>query len=355
MAELRCLGLAKSYHGRVVLRDVDLEVPTGTLTAILGASGSGKTTLLRAIIGFIELDAGTVTVGGETVADARVHLAADKRAIGYVAQEGALFPHLTAGENVGFGLARSQRKQGARITEALDLVGLDGSYAPRPSHELSGGEQRRVALARALAPHPRIVLLDEPFSGLDAALRAETREAVLHALREQGTTALLVTHDQAEALSMGREVAVLREGRLAQRATPTALYRTPVDPDVAQFVGEAIISPGNASSGLVLCQLGQLTVVNPGLEGPVEVMIRPEQIHLTLPGGANGAGITARVIDHAYYGPDTVVRLSLDGSPQMIVRARTFDHEIPGAGEHVELTVLGPVVVFPVGKASEAP
>jgi iron(III) transport system ATP-binding protein len=351
MAELRCEGLAKSYRGRVVLRDVDLQVPSGTLTAILGASGSGKTTLLRAIIGFIELDAGTVTVGGETVAEAgRVHLASDKRAIGYVAQEGALFPHLTAGENVGFGLARSQRKQGARIAEVLELVGLDESYAPRPSHELSGGEQRRVALARALAPHPRIVLLDEPFSGLDAALRVETREAVLHALREQGTTALLVTHDQAEALSMGREVAVLREGRLAQRATPTALYRTPIDRDVAGFVGEAIISPGNASSGRVQCPLGQLTVVNPGLEGPVEVMIRPEQIHLTRPGGtggANGAGITARVIDHAYYGPDTVVRLSLDGSAQVIIKARTFAHEIPGAGEHVELAVLGPVVIFP--------
>jgi iron(III) transport system ATP-binding protein len=358
MAELRCEGLAKSYRGRVVLRDVDLEVPTGTLTAILGASGSGKTTLLRAIIGFIELDGGTVTVGGETVAEAgRVHLASDKRAIGYVAQEGALFPHLTAGENVGFGLARSQRKQGARITEVLELVGLDESYAPRPSHELSGGEQRRVALARALAPHPRIVLLDEPFSGLDAALRVETREAVLHALREEGTTALLVTHDQAEALSMGREVAVLREGRLAQRATPTALYRTPVDADVAQFVGEAIISPGRVSSGRVECALGRLTAVDPGPEGPVEVMIRPEQIHLTRrngAGGPNGAGITATVIDHAYYGPDTVVRLSLDGPAQAIVKVRTFAHEIPGVGEQVELAVLGPVVVFPDQKTRGA-
>ena len=356
MAELRCAGLAKSYRGRVVLRDVDLAVPAGTLTAILGASGSGKTTLLRAIIGFIELDAGTVTLDGETVADApRVHMASDMRAIGYVAQEGALFPHLTAGENVGFGLARSQRKRGPRIAEALELVGLDESYAPRPSHELSGGEQRRVALARALAPHPRIVLLDEPFSGLDAALRVETREAVLRALREEGTTALLVTHDQAEALSMGREVAVLREGRLVQRATPTALYRTPVDPDVARFVGEAIISPGNASSGQVRCALGRLAIVNPGPEGPVEVMIRPEQIHLAPLGaasGTNGAAITARVIDHAYYGPDAVVRLSLDGSAQ-VIKARTFDHAIPNVGELVELTVLGPVVVFPTQKARE--
>jgi iron(III) transport system ATP-binding protein len=354
MAELRCAGVAKSYRGRVVLRDVDLHVPAGTLTAILGASGSGKTTLLRVITGFVEADAGIVTVGAETIAEAgRVHLASDKRAIGYVAQEGALFPHLTAGENVGFGLARSERRRGGRIVEALELVGLDESYAARPAHELSGGEQRRVALARALAPRPRIVLLDEPFSGLDAALRVETREAVLHALREEGTTALLVTHDQAEALSMGREVAVLREGRLAQRAAPTALYRTPVDTDVAQFVGEAILSPGYAGAGDVQCLLGRLAVVNPGLEGPVEVMIRPEQIQLTRHGGAggsngaNGANITAEVIDHVYYGPDTVLRLSIDGAARTIVKARTFDHEVPGVGEVVGLAVLGPVVVFP--------
>jgi len=351
MADLRCTGLAKSYGGRLVLHDLDLEVPSGTLTAILGASGSGKTTLLRAIIGFIELDAGAVTLGGETVADAHhVHVASDKRAIGYVAQEGALFPHLSAGENVGFGLGRSERKRGARIAEALELVGLDGTYAPRPSHELSGGEQRRVALARALAPRPRMVLLDEPFSGLDAALRVETREAVLHALGEEGTTALLVTHDQAEALSMGREVAVLREGRLAQRAAPTALYRTPVNADVAQFVGEAVLSAGSAGAGTVRCAFGELAVVNPGLHGPVEVMIRPEQIHLARRDGqssANGAGVTAKVTDHAYYGPDTVVRLSLDGAARIDVKARTFDHEIPAIGELVELLVLGPVLVFP--------
>jgi iron(III) transport system ATP-binding protein len=351
VADLRCEGLAKSYGGRRVLHDLDLEVPSGTLTAILGASGSGKTTLLRAIIGFIELDAGTVTLGERTVADAgRVHVAADKRAIGYVAQEGALFPHLTAGENVGFGLARSERKRGARIADALELVGLDAGHAARPAHELSGGEQRRVALARALAPRPRMVLLDEPFSGLDAALRAETREAVLHALGEEGTTALLVTHDQAEALSMGREVAVLREGLLAQRAEPSALYRNPVDADVAQFVGEAVLSPGRADAAAVRCAFGELVVANPGLQGPVEVMIRPEQIRLLRRNGASGAaaaGTTAKVTDHVYYGPDTVVRLSLEGAAGVDVRARTFDHEIPAIGELVELLVAGPVLVFP--------
>jgi iron(III) transport system ATP-binding protein len=351
MAALGCAGLAKAYRGRVVLRDVDLEVPAGTLTAILGASGSGKTTLLRAIIGFLELDGGTVTLDGETVADgARVHVAPDKRAIGYVAQEGALFPHLSAGENVGFGLPRGERKQGPRVAQALELVGLDASYAERPSHELSGGEQRRVALARALAPRPRIVLLDEPFSGLDAALRGETRAAVLHALAEEGTTALLVTHDQAEALSMGREVAVLREGRLVQRAAPTDLYRAPVDRDVAQFVGEAVLLAGTASAGTVQCALGRLELATAGPDGPVEVMIRPEQIQMRRDArldATNGVGPLARVIDHAYYGPDTVIRLSPADQPELILKARTFDHEIPLVGEQVQLTVLGPVVVFP--------
>jgi iron(III) transport system ATP-binding protein len=351
VADLVCAGIAKSYRGRPVLRDVDLEVPEGTLTAILGASGSGKTTLLRVIIGFIEADAGTVLVGGETVADAgRVHTAADKRAIGYVAQEGALFPHLSAGENVGFGLPRAERKRGERIEQALELVGLDASYAPRPSHELSGGEQRRVALARALAPRPRIVLLDEPFSGLDAALRAETREAVLHALREEHATAVLVTHDQAEALSMGREVAVLREGRLAQRATPSALYRTPVDADVARFVGEANLAPGEAGGGRVRCALGELAMANPHVAGPVQVLIRPEQIHMRALYGSDGGGqgaVRATVLEHAFYGADTVVRLSLESPPGTIVKARASGVEIPETGRSVDLTVDGPVLVFP--------
>jgi iron(III) transport system ATP-binding protein len=354
VAGLECEGLAKAYRGREVLGDVDLEVAPGTLTAILGASGSGKTTLLRVIMGFVEADAGSVRVDGELVAQAgRVHVSADKRAIGYVAQEGALFPHLSAGENVGFGLPRSERKRGARIDEALALVGLDAGYATRPSHELSGGEQRRVALARALAPRPRIVLLDEPFSGLDAGLRAETREAVLHALREERATAVLVTHDQAEALSMGHEVAVLREGRLAQRATPDVLYRTPVDVDVARFVGEANLLAGEARAGRVRCGLGELEVVGGELEGAVQVLVRPEQIRLSR-SSANGAGadegaVAARVLEHVYYGADSVMHLSLEEPAGVTVKARAAGQELPGAGERVVLNVHGSVVVFPPG------
>ena len=257
MAELRCEQISASYGREQILAGVDLHVADATLTAILGASGSGKTTLLRVIMGFIRQDHGSVTVGGRVVSDGgRVHLPPEKRSLGYVAQEGALYPQLTVEQNISFGLARGERKLGRRARELLAVVGLPGAYADRRPGQLSGGEQRRVALARALAPTPPVVLLDEPFSGLDASLRNETREAVVHALGAQGTTGVLVTHDQAEALSMGREVAVLRAGRLVQTAAPSVLYRMPADLDVARFVGEAVVLAGAAARGVVATALG---------------------------------------------------------------------------------------------------
>ena len=342
MADLNCQGIAKSYGTRPVLSDVDLVVPEGTLTAILGASGSGKTTLLRIIIGFIAADAGSVAIGGKLVTEGGgVHIPADKRAVGYVAQEGALFPHLSVAENVAFGLPRAERKSTARIGEVLDMVGLDREYTHRRPHELSGGEQRRVALARALAPRPRLVLLDEPFSGLDAHLRTETRAAVLNALAAEGTTAVLVTHDQGEALSMGREVAVLQSGRLAQTATPSELYRAPVNLEVARFVGDAVVLPGQARGGVVECALGKLDARDASADGPVQVLVRPEQIRLVETGG-----VQAEVVGHTSFGAETVVRLLLADSAQTPVLAKTFDHQIPAGGDRVELVVVGPVAVF---------
>jgi iron(III) transport system ATP-binding protein len=357
VAELRCTSLAKSYRARAVLRELDLVVREGTMTAILGASGSGKTTLLRLIIGFIAPDQGTIEVDGNVVAAAGgVHVAPDKRAMGYVAQEGALFPHLTVAENVAFGLPRGERKNGARTNEVLDLVGLGSSYAARRPQELSGGEQRRVGLARALAPKPRIVLLDEPFSGLDAHLRAETREAVTRALAAEGATAVLVTHDQAEALSMGDEVAVLRAGRLAQTAAPAVLYRTPVDLDVAQFVGDAVIVPGKARAGVVECVFGRLRTPDLAASGDVEVMIRPEQIRLAGTPGAASAGVDsvpADVIGHHYYGPDSLVQLRLRDGDRLPIAARTFDVEVPAPGDVVGVAVAGPVAVYPVRESGQ--
>jgi iron(III) transport system ATP-binding protein len=347
VAELVCTSVAKAYGARAVLHDVDLVVPEGTLTAILGASGSGKTTLLRLVIGFIAPDHGTIAVGGSVVSAAGgPHVAPDKRAIGYVAQEGALFPHLTVAENVSFGLARGARRQGSRTAEALDLVGLGSSYAARRPHELSGGEQRRVGLARALAPKPRIVLLDEPFSGLDAHLRSETRAAVTTALAAEGATAVLVTHDQAEALSMGDQVAVLRAGRLVQTAAPAVLYREPVDLDVARFVGDAVIVPGTARSGVVDCELGRFSTSSVAVTGKVDVMVRPEQIRL-VPAGTKDA-VAASVVGHSYYGRDSLVQLELQGGTHAPLAARTFDFPVPAAGDVVGVAVAGPVAVYPV-------
>jgi iron(III) transport system ATP-binding protein len=369
MAELRCEDLAKSYGDRSVLAAVDLVVPEGTVTAILGASGSGKSTLLRLIMGFIRADRGRITVGGTLVAEAgRLHVAPEKRAVGYVAQEGALYPHLNVRNNVGFGLTRAERQRSHRVGEVLDLVGLPRDYADRRAHELSGGEQRRVALARALAPRPRLVLLDEPFSGLDAGLRVETREAVVGALAEEGTTAVLVTHDQAEALSVGREVAVLQDGRLVQTAGPAALYRTPLDLDVARFVGDAVVVPGHAHAGVVRCALGDLAALDAGAEGPILAMVRPEQIQPRPWRHAPGADATdgseptacesvATVLDRTYFGPDTLLRLALERPGGLVVVARTFSHDAPEAGERVVLTVSGPVVTYPPAPAipDEAP
>jgi iron(III) transport system ATP-binding protein len=344
MAELRCDQITASYGRGAVLSGVDLVVGDGTLTAILGASGSGKTTLLRVIMGFIAQQHGTVSVGGDVVASAGgIHLPPEKRSIGYVAQEGALYPHLSVAENVSFGLPRRERKESARTVEALELVGLGARYAKRRPHELSGGEQRRVALARALAPRPPLVLLDEPFSGLDAALRAETRAAVLHALAGQGTTAVMVTHDQAEALSMGREVGVLMAGRLVQTAAPAVLYRTPANLDVARFVGEAVVLPGQAAEGTVSCALGELALIDRGIRGSVETMIRPEQIRIRR-GEHHGATATVRA--RTFYGPDSVVQLQLRGVPALI-SARVLGHDVPAPGEHVELTVVGEVMAYP--------
>jgi iron(III) transport system ATP-binding protein len=352
VADLSCRGVLKSYGDRVVLEGVDLTVPQGTITAILGASGSGKTTLLRLLIGFIGLDGGVISIGGKVVADsAGIHVPPDKRAVGYVAQEGALFPHLTVAENVGFGLPRSERRHGRMVDDALHLVGLEGNYAGRQPQELSGGEQRRVALARALAPRPDIVLLDEPFSGLDASLRTEARAAVLAALENAGATAVFVTHDQAEALSTGREVAVLRGGRLAQVAAPEVLYRLPVDLDLARFVGEAVVLPGEARSGAVTCALGTLAVRGKPVDGAVHVMIRPEQIRVER--GAAGRGTAAKVVAQSFYGPETVLRLELADGSRTAVTARTFEGENAVDGEDVELVVDGAVAVY-LGTAGQA-
>ncbi|MGI3776126.1 MAG: ABC transporter ATP-binding protein [Janthinobacterium lividum] len=344
MSDVQIQALCKSFGPSPVLSGIDLSVRSGSLVAILGASGSGKTTLLRLLAGFERADSGRIAVAGEPVCDTGLHVAPERRRIGYVAQEGALFPHLSVQDNVLFGLPRRDRRDAARAAGLLELVGLPASYATRGPHQLSGGEQQRVALARALAPGPRLVLLDEPFSALDAALRTETRRAVAAALSQAGATALLVTHDQSEALSMGEQVAVLRRGRLVQMASPETLYRRPVDAELARFVGEAVLLPGRAEGSAVSCCLGRLALAQPagaqaGPQGEVDVLLRPEQLRLD---GAGGVAAVVREV--TFYGHDASVALRLDGG--VAVSARVSGHGVPSVGESVRVSVAGAVTAF---------
>ncbi|GAT83561.1 putative Fe(3+) ions import ATP-binding protein FbpC 1 [Streptomyces sp. F-3] len=329
--DLHVEGLTKSYGaGEPVLRGLGLAVPAGALAAVLGPSGCGKTTLLRIVAGFLRADGGTVRLGGRLLSGPGVHLPPERRRIGIVPQEGALFPHLSVARNVAFGLTGVDRGERRRRTgELLDLVGLAG-YGDRMPHELSGGQQQRVALARALAPKPRLVLLDEPFNALDSALRAGVRSDVRAALRATGATALLVTHDQQEALSTADLVAVMRDGAVAQCDTPQNLYRNPADPWVARFVGEAVLLPGTVDGdGTARTALGPVPLAAPahGLRAGT-VLLRPEQLRLTGPdmdGTARGT-----VTDVRYHGHDAMVTVDLEG------------HDTP-----VDVRITGPVPVRP--------
>lgn len=343
MSMLDISHLSKNFGATPVLRDIDLSVPAGALVAILGASGSGKTTLLRLIAGFLRPDAGEIRLGGELLASPGRSLRPEERGIGYVAQEGALFPHLTVAQNIMFGMKRAERKDRARLEALLALVGLPPHYAARPPQALSGGEQQRVALARALAPSPRLLLLDEPFSALDAGLRAETRAAVAQAVKQANATAILVTHDQDEALSMGEMVGVMQQGVLAQWAAPETLYRHPLNPALARFVGEAVFLPGEAAGQQARCALGVLSLPAGSMQGPVELMIRPEQIEI---GPAPGA-VPASVVAVTYYGHDAAVTLQLRQPSAPRLTARVHGHAIPASGSEVQVSVNGEVTAYP--------
>ena len=350
MSELRIRGLQKSFDGHPVLHGIDLSVERGTLLALLGPSGSGKTTLLRLLCGFERADNGSVEIDGRRVAGDGLHMPSEQRRIGYVPQEGALFPHLSVADNIVFGLPRTQRRARHRVAELLELVGLPADFGRRAPQQLSGGQQQRVALARALAPSPTLVMLDEPFSSLDAALRLETRQAVASALAATGATAVLVTHDQSEALSLGHEVAVLWNGRLIQTATPETLYRRPVTRELASFVGEAVLLPGTVRQDRVSCELGDLPLCEPMGNGPVDVMVRPEQIRLlraeeTMPNGA--ASYDAVVQEVIFQGQDAGVTLQLQSGAQTVVRARVPGYLSPRPGAHVRLAVDGEVTAYP--------
>jgi iron(III) transport system ATP-binding protein len=333
-------GLAKSYGDQPVLRGLDLDVPEGSLTAVLGSSGCGKSTLLRIIAGFVRPGAGTVTVGDREVEGPRTHVAPQRRGVGYVPQEGALFPHLTVARNITFGLPRSERR-GPTLDRLLELIELPRELANRYPHELSGGQQQRVALARALAPGPSVVLLDEPFSSLDAGLRVTAGRTVARVLRHAGATALLVTHDQGEALSLADRVAVLREGRFVQVGSPDQVYDAPVDAEVARFIGGGSLLPCGVRDGRADTELGPLQLAHPLADGPAVVLVRPEQLEIH----EHGDGVAATVIEVDYYGAQVVVLLELPSGAQ--VTARGPAARPPLADDKVGVVVVGTVRAHP--------
>jgi iron(III) transport system ATP-binding protein len=344
---LRVRGLEKRFGGDEVLCGLDLEVGRGEFLALLGPSGCGKTTALRLIAGFERPEGGTIEVGGDVVTDANAAggrwVPPEGRRVGMVFQDYALFPHLSVARNVAFGLPRHASDRDARVTSALETVGLAG-LGERTPDQLSGGQQQRVALARALAPEPEVILLDEPFSNLDADLRASVREEVRQILRDAGATAVLVTHDQEEALSIADRVAVMLDGGIAQVGPPEEIYHRPATRTIADFIGDVQFLPGAASGRRARTALGEIPLHGP-FEGPVDVMLRPEMLRLApLSEGVDDA-VAATIVSRAFFGHDQLLTLRLDSGP--VVKARLGAYGGFRPGDRVSISVRGGALAFP--------
>ncbi len=355
-------GVHKSFGATRVLRDVSIGVAAGTMVALLGPSGCGKTTLLRIIAGLETADAGVIRLGERTVTGAGTDVPPEKRRVGMVFQDWALFPHLSVAKNVGYGLPRAER-DGDRVDRALAMVGLSG-MGDRVPGTLSGGQQQRVALARAIAPEPSVLLLDEPFSNLDTALRVQVRTEVHHLLLDLGITTLFVTHDQQEAFILGDDVAVMSEGRVVQQASPADLYGRPATPWVARFVGDANLVPGVAEGDHAHTPIG-VVPLETRHHGAVQVLLRPEEIRLeSATSSDDGLGGSHGPIDSALVGPATIGLVEFYGHDTV------YDVELPDAttvksragsaprfrrGDPVTATYGGgPTVAYPVATADPA-
>lgn len=335
---VRCRGLSKMFGEIQAVDGVNLTLSEGHFLALLGPSGCGKTTTLRLLAGFEPPDEGEIEIGGQLVSGPGVYVPPERRSVGMVFQEYALFPHMNVAGNVAYGLPKGVNKQ-ERVREALSLAGLTG-VTERMPYELSGGQQQRVALARALAPRPQLVLLDEPFSNLDAGLRTQVRAEVRQILRQAQATVIFVTHDQEEALSLADEVAVMIDGRIEQVAPPQKLYRRPISQQIATFLGAANFLPGQASNGQVTCELGQLPTLTVHA-GPVEVMLRPEDLLLV----PNETGLV-RIIDREYFGHDQLFKVQLASGNHLQSRLLGSNGDFY-PGQRVDLKVRDKVVVYP--------
>ena len=355
MTSVELQGLRKTYGGVAALGGIDLAIDAAGCTAIVGPSGSGKTTLLRIIAGFEAPDSGRVLLGGRVLADGADSVPAHRRGIGFVPQDGGLFPHLNVEGNVGFGLPRNTPLRAERIAELMDMVALDVAMLARRPHELSGGQQQRVALARALAQRPRLMLLDEPFSALDTGLRASTRKAVARLLASANITTILVTHDQSEALSFADQVAVMREGRLVQSGRPLDLYLRPSDPAIASFLGEAIVLPARLAGGWADCALGRVAVDDAHYAGLASIMLRPEQVNVAAVAEVDAASqegdpsaCRGVVVDTDFGGSvyKLSVRLLRAAATDAPLQVQSPSLHAPALGAVVSLSVAGLAHVF---------
>jgi len=331
---IRARSVAKSYGSETVLSDFNLDVWNGSIVGILGISGSGKTTALRLLAGFDKPDSGIIEMRDKVISSKETFMPPEERNIGMVFQDYALFPHLNVEKNIAFGLSRDEIKSG-RLEEVLSMCNLE-TYRNKFPQELSGGQQQRVSLARALAPKPEVILLDEPFTSLDAHMARDLREEVVSLLRQTETTALIVTHDQEEALSVCDVVSVLENGSVIQSATPQEIYLNPVSQTVANSVGDPNILKGFSVDGRVETSLGTFVTA---YNGALDVSIRPECIELLL--DSEGSYV---VKECTFYGHDQVI--SFQNSKGEVFRARSLPNTIYEAGDKVNINI-SEVTTFP--------
>ncbi len=341
---LQVHNLSKKYDpsGPFVVDSVSFNVDSNEIFAILGPSGCGKTTTLRVLAGFENIDKGSVELHNRVIECQHTHLSAEKRGIGFVFQEYALFPHLNVKENVGFGLSKMSRKErDARVNEMLALTGLT-DFATRKPQELSGGQQQRVALARALAPMPEIIFLDEPFSNLDAVMRQSTRNEIRSILKKAGISAILVTHDQEEALSFADRIAVMNNGKIEQIGTPEEVYYTPRTEFVALFLGRTNLLKAQASGMEAYTELGALMINRPA-SGDVTLSIRPEHLTLERTTETNCNGLCGTVLTKEFKGHDITYCVKLRNGNCLV---HTDNRVQFVAGDNVVVKPLEPAVVL---------
>jgi iron(III) transport system ATP-binding protein len=343
---LQVQDLSHRYGDRRVVDRVAMAIAPGEVHCLVGPSGCGKTTTLRLIAGLEALQVGRIALNGRILAEPGRSLPPERRRVGLMFQDFALFPHLRVAENVAFGLSGvDRRRRGVRVGELLAAVNMT-AYARAYPHTLSGGEQQRVALARALAPNPELMLLDEAFSALDTSLRAQVRDEALALLRESGTPTLLVTHDAEEAIRVGDRIHAMQAGRVVQSGSPSELYARPVSPFVAGFFGPVNRFPGRVARGLVETPVGTAPADGLADGAAVEAIVRPEALHVRSP--PRGGGLRARVLVRRDLGPVHLIRLRLaDGSSVKVRQAGQVDAAV---GEEVEIELdRRHLFVYPAG------